>query len=234
MEIAIIERSDVRFATTSEMRLLFTYICDPWPMTYDEVVGDDIYIYDAYDDQLFVKMKERKVNELSDQLEKVNKQKPNKILVRKENEEFIFEGSEYNWDKMNEITLVDLNFEDSDIFKLPDKFFDGGFHYIPKEGKQYFEFINKYYDKNEVVASDVKLEKDLIVNHLFFPENWSVDYVKMQILKSLNHPGVKKYVEVSDKVFSFYGYADEAITIQTMINNKGEVVTAYPISKKKK
>jgi len=233
MEFAIIDEDyDVAFASTLEMRLLFSNICDYQGESYDEKVGEYIHIYDPYDDnyEFFVKIKEDRLREIERQWEEVRKKRPAKIFVKREGENFVFEVVEYEPRKVDEIDLDSVKIESSDIFNKSDKTFNGGFHHLPKSKDKDFELLNKYCDQKDIITSDVKFKEDFTVNHSFFPEGWSVDKVKKKVLESINKLSVQKYVEVKDRVFSFYGNTEgEAITIQTIINDKGEILTAYPI-----
>jgi len=233
MEFAIVdEDNDVVFASTQRMRLLCTYVCyHLMEGTYDDEVGDYTHIYDAYDDDetFFAKIKTEKLIEMMNQWEEISKKKPKQVFIKKEGENFIFDCSKYESKEMSKLDLTNLNFTKNNIFNLPKETFNGGFHYIPKEKNKSFEIKNKFCDEYGVITGDIKFQKDFTVNHSFFPENWTIDEIKEQIIKSINKSLTEKYVEIEDEIFSFYGYSDGAITIQTIVNNKGEILTAYPI-----
>lgn len=237
MEFAIInENRDIRFASTTEMRLLFTYICDPYMEVDYTEVGDFIHIYDLYDDncEFFVKIKKDKLRKILKQWEEISEGNAKNILVKKEDEDFVFEDSEYGvrggWLRQTRaVDIEGLSFEKSNIFNKLKEPFNGECHYILQEDLKKSKFINKYCDQKGVVTSDIKFQKDFTVNHVFFPEGLTADDIRQKIIESLGRLTVKKYVEVKDKVFSFYDRTKEGIIIQTIINNKGEILTAYPI-----
>jgi len=236
MEFAIVNVNYdlISFASTPEMRLLFTYVCNSSMETYDMEVEDYIRIYDAYDDDdsFFVTIKKDKLIEITRQWDMIRKKKPKLVFIKKEGEGFKFEGSEYEPRKIDQVNLNNVDIESSDIFNKSEKIFDGGFHYLPKGKDKDFELINKYSDKKGIITSDVRLKEDFTVNHSFFPEDWSVDKIKKKVLESITDLAAKKYVEIEDKIFSIYGYTDEAITVQAIIDDKGKILTAYPIFKK--
>jgi len=217
------------------MHILFSYICETYEATDEEEIGDYVYIYDAYDEskKFFVKMKKEKLKKIENQWAEVYKKKPTMVFIKKEGENYTFDDSGYGQIKIGynceKREIKRINFEKNNIFKIPGKIFDGGFHHVTKKNKKYFELINRYSDEDNVIVASIKFEDDFTVNHAFFPENWSIEYIKKQILKSLKYLFARKYIEVENKIFSFYGKADGGITIQTIFNNKGEILTAYPL-----
>jgi len=241
MNIAVIdENHGVAFASTTEMRLLFVYVCDPYKQVDWEEIDGFMYIYDIYDDDGSippVKIKKEKLATILEQWKKISNETSKKILVRKEGENFIFREMLYGkikptWGRGKIINLDDVSFEKSNIFRSSENFFNGGFHYISKteSEKKNYRLMNKSCGRHCVFMGDVMLTKDFTVNHAFFPRCWSSDEVKSQIVRSLNNLLNKcKYIEVEDKIFSVYGYAKKGITIQVLINDKNEILTAYPI-----
>jgi len=229
MEFVIASNSGVHFASTTEMRLLFTYICDPHIEEYYYEIKDDYtYIHDFYENQLFVKIKNNKLIELSNQWQEIDKKNKKMLFIKKKGTSFIFENLKYNWKQAKKIESKFLNFDKSNLLETPNKIFNGGFHYITKENKN-FNLVNKYYDEYKVITSDIKFKEDFTVNHSFFPKEWSIIMVKEKIIESLDRSVAERYIMVQDKVFCFYGYSKEGILIQTAINNKKEILTAYPI-----
>jgi len=241
MDIAVIdENHHVVFASTTEMRLLFTYICDPYKEVDWEEVDGFMYIYDLYDDEGSVppvKIRKEKRIEILEQWRKIKAQSSKQILVRKEGENFIFKEVDYGrsrqaWKREKAINLEGLKFKNSNIFKEPGEIFNGGFHYISeiKSKEKNYKLMNESYGRYCVFMSDMMLTKDFTINHAFFPRCWTSIEVKNQIVKALNSLLNKcKYVEVEDKIFSIYGHARKGTTIQVLINDKNEVLTAYPI-----
>ena len=242
MEIAVIdENHDIVFASTSEMRLLFVYVCDPYKEVDWEEVDGFMHIYDLYDDSIpSVKIKKDKLTKISEQWKKISKQTSKRICARKEGESFVFKElncglCKRDWGKIKEIGLEDLDFEESNIFNEPGEVFNGGFHYILETvlEKRNYSLTNKCLGKHCVFTGDIKFAKDFTVNHSFFPKCWTSNEVKNQIVKALDSSKCK-YVEVKDKIFSIYGYAKKGITIQVLVSDKNEILTAYPIFRERK
>ena len=232
MIFAIIEGDSVVASSDQEMYVLLTYISGSLlsnELYCEKIDGDYLYIYDNFDDPYeenpLVKIKNEKINELFKQLAEVKKNNPKKVFIKKEGENFIFEGSEYSPRKIDEVNLKSLNFDKIDIFNEPCSTFNGGFHCLPKEDNNY-EIAKKYCYKKCLSAADIKFKNDFTVNHSLFYEKLSIDEIKQKIIESINDSSVTKYVEIEDKIFSFYGYS-KGISILSIVNNKGEILTAF-------
>lgn len=226
------EDGNVIASSDEETYYLFEYVCSPYEneIAMGNNVGEKTIIYDAFDPDCkpCVEIKNSDLEKLFKQWSEIIKKRPKKVFIKKEGNDYIFEGVEFAPRMVEQIDLKNLSFDKIDIFNEPEEKFNGGFHYANTNKNKNSEILNKIYSVKKSFGADIKFKNDFTINHSFFPEEFSTDEVKIKIIEALNYIGLLRYTEIDNKIFSFFGFAKCGMALHIIVNNKNEILTAYP------
>lgn len=205
-------------------------------------IKDQIFLYDILDDfhsYFFIATIQNFKKLLNDWI-KTLKKNPREIIIKKDDNIFI-EGLHFGPSKFDEFDQTNCNFEEAaekNIFDFQSKkikineiekeIFSGGFHSFNKKNIKYnnIEIINESSLINKVITMDFKFKDNFYINHAFFPKDWDIDKIKNAILNILKEKS-NGQIEIEDKIIIFLGLINN-ISIKIFINEKFEILTAYP------
>jgi len=218
--------------------------CIGWYYVELKKIDDYISIYLTYtklDFENCLEVEKEYLKEILKEWIEILKKNPREIVITFIDDEIKLKGRHFEHSKFDELDLkkcvfTDLpekkifsfNSEKIEINNRKSEVFCGGFHFEENLQKSDIDIFNESTLGSKVASIDFKFRDNLYLNHAFFPRDWNKEKIKNSILRILNNQSFER-IEVENKVLSVVGF-QEHVEIKVIINNKCEILAAYPIS----